>query len=88
MNHSHRNELIEVFSEICRIVPYMRFGQLLALLSERADLPYSNPTIEADDEELLPVAREYLESLKQLPDEYFAEQMRTHRESGQYQVAG
>ena len=87
MNQDNRTELIEVFSEICRVAPYMRFGQLLAQLSDRADLPYSNPFIEAEDHELLPVAREYLESLLALPKEYLAEQTRAHRESVPFQVA-
>jgi len=76
-----RTELLSVFSEISQRVPYLRLGQLLAILADRAELPYDNPVLEAEDNELLSPAREYLEEVKALPEEYLDEQIRVHRES-------
>lgn len=88
MNHEVRSELISTLTEISRVAPYYRYGQLLALVADRAEQPYANPVCEADDEELLPAARDFLDSLKALPESYLADQIRAHRESDLVRAAG
>lgn len=88
MNTNKRSELLSVVSEIILLVPYLRFGQILALIADRAELPYANAWVEAEDQELLPAAREYLDELKALPEGYLAMQIQAHRESASYPVAG
>jgi hypothetical protein len=80
MNIEARTELMAVLTEISRIAPYYRLGQLVSLLSEMADTPYRYVVPEIEDEELLPVAREFLETMRRLPASSHDEQIRGHLE--------
>ena len=81
MNIQARTELMAVLCEISKLVPFYRLGQLLLVLAEQAEVPYQNVIADIEDEELLPVAREFLEAMKRLPPESIAEQIRAHLES-------
>ena len=82
MNIAARNELMAVLSEIGTIAPYFRLGQLIALLTDRADHPYTlHPIADIEDEELLPAAKEFLEIMRRLPAESHEVQIRAHLES-------
>jgi hypothetical protein len=90
MNIAARAELMKVLTEISELTPFIRLGQLLTNLSEDVDAPWAGNVREVEDEELLPVAREYLQTLRRLPPESIADQIRGHLESDQYarQAAG
>lgn len=81
MNIPARTELMAVLTEISRVAPYYRLGQVIALLTDRADHPYTaSPIADIEDEELLPVAKEFLETLRNLPLESHETQIRAHAE--------
>jgi hypothetical protein len=81
MNIAARNELMQVLTELSRLQPYIRLGQLVAILTDKADVPYRNPIPDIEDEELLPAAKNYLATLRQLPPDYLEQQTRAHLES-------
>ena len=82
MNIEARNELMAVLTEISRIAPYVRLGQLLGILTDRVEHPYTvSPVMDIEDEELLPAAKEYLDILRQMPPESHEVQIRSHLES-------
>jgi len=64
MPETTRSELLHVITRIGTLAPDLRLGQLVALLADRADTPYTaNPVSDIEDDELLPAAREFLELL-------------------------
>jgi hypothetical protein len=82
MNIEARNELMAVLTEISRIAPYIRLGQLLGILTDRTEHPYTvSPVMDIEDEELLPAAKEFLELVRRRPLESHAEQIRGHLDS-------
>ena len=90
MNIAARTELMAVLTELSTLMPYMRLGQLISYLAERAETPWTFVVPEIEDEELLTVTKELLEDMKRLPPEHFADQIRGHLESDRYaqQAAG
>jgi hypothetical protein len=74
-----------VLTELSHLMPYMRLGQLIAYLTDRAEVPYSNTVPEIEDEDLLPVAKEFLEAMRKIPESH-AEQIRGHLESSKYAI--
>jgi hypothetical protein len=89
MNIEARTELMSVLTEISRIAPYYRLGQLIAVLTDRADHPYTtSPIADIEDEELLPAAKEFLEVIRRMPPESHAVQIRAHLDSGARAGAG
>lgn len=65
MNAEPSHELLSVISEILTVVPSLRLGQLLGILTDRTDHPYtSNPIVDIEDEELLPAAYEFLLAMR------------------------
>lgn len=80
MNIPARVELMEVLTEIGQLVPYYRLGQLICIIAERAEVEYVDLVANIEDEELLPAAKEFLESMRRRPPEHIAEQIRLHQE--------
>ena len=65
MKAEMKNELLTVISEILMLAPSLRLGQLLGILTDQTDHPYStNPIVDIEDDELLPAANEFLEVLR------------------------
>jgi hypothetical protein len=89
MNIAARTELMAVLTEISRIAPYIRLGQLVAILTDRTDHPYTaSPIADIEDNELLPAARELLEVFRNMPPESHAAQMQAHLASEARPTAG
>jgi hypothetical protein len=87
MNIEARNELMAVLTEISRIAPHIRLGQLLGILTDMTEHPYTvSPICDIEDVELLPAARTFLEDMRRLPPESHEAQIRTHLESDAEQV--
>ena len=81
MNIEARNELMAVLTEISRIAPYIRIGQLIGILTDMTEHPYTvSPICDIEDEELLPAAKTFLEDMRRLPPESHEAQMRAHLE--------
>ena len=79
MNADARNELMAVLTEIGRVAPYLRLGQLLCILADRAEHPYTAyPVADIEDAELLPAAREFLSLMRSLPAELHDAEARAH----------
>lgn len=88
MNIQARNELMETLAEISRIAPFYRLGQLVGILVDMTDHEYTaSPISDIEDEELLPAAKEFLESLRRRPPESIQDQIRAHLESERTPVA-
>jgi hypothetical protein len=82
MNIEARTELMAVLTEISRMAPYYRLGQLIGLLTDMTDHPYTvSPVMDIEDEELLPAAKDFLEDLRQRTPESLEQQIRAHLES-------
>ena len=82
MNIAARTELMQTLTEISRIAPYVRLGQLVCLLTDRAEHDYTlHPVADIEDEELLPSAKRFLENMRRLDPESHADQIRAHLES-------
>ena len=65
MNVEARNELMEVLTEISRISPEIRLGQLVCWLTDLTDTKYTtSPVSDIEDEELLPAAKRHLALLR------------------------
>ena len=65
MKTESKNELLTAISEILDLAPSLRLGQLLGILTDQTDHPYStNPIVEIEDDELLPAANDFLEVLR------------------------
>lgn len=89
MNIEARNELMVVLTEIGRIAPYIRLGQLIGILTDMTEHPYTvSPICDIEDEELLPAAKTFLEDLRRLPPESHEAQTRAHLESDAYPRPG
>ncbi len=56
-----RDELIHLISEISRLAPELRLGQLIANLAMKARGPNVEGIWDCEDEEFLPAARRLLE---------------------------
>jgi len=76
MNVEARTELMSVLTELSQLWPEMRLGQLVAYLTDRADVPYRNAIPEIEDEEMLPAAREVLANARRRHAEQLLEQSR------------
>ncbi len=76
MTTDARTELMAVLTELSQLWPEMRLGQLVAYLTDRADVPYRNAIPEIEDEEMLPAAREVLEVARRRHAERLLEQNR------------
>ena len=64
MMQSKRSELLDHLARIGELAPNLRLGQLIALLTDRADTPYTaSPVADIEDEEILEPAREFLATL-------------------------
>lgn len=65
MKTESKNELLSAISEILDLAPSLRLGQLIGILTDQTDHPYSlNSIVDIDDDELLPAANEFLEVLR------------------------
>ncbi len=79
MNVEARRELMAVLDQISELVPYIRLGQLLGILVDQSDHPYTaSPICDIEDAELLPAAREFLANIQSLPAEHLKSQMESH----------
>jgi hypothetical protein len=62
---TQRTELMALLTRIGELAPDFRLGQLIALLTDRADTPYTaHPIADIEDEELIGAAKEFLATLE------------------------
>ena len=62
---SMRGELLGLIARIGEVAPDFRLGQLIALLTDRADTQYTaSPIADIEDAELIGAAKEFLDSLE------------------------
>ena len=60
MARSDRDELLGLITRIGELAPDFRLGQLIALLTDRTETPYTaSPIADIEDVELLAAAREF-----------------------------
>jgi hypothetical protein len=79
MNIKARKELMTVLDQISELAPYIRLGQLVGILVDQTDHPYTaSPICDIEDAELLPAAREFLANIQALPPEYLKSQIESH----------
>ena len=64
MIHPVRQQILRVLADVSIYCPDVRFGQLLANLSYLAKGPTNEAIWDMDDEELLTVAKQHLETLR------------------------
>ena len=65
MSVEARNELMEVLTEISRLSPEMRLGQLVCWLTDMTEHEYTaSPVADIEDVELLPAAKRHLALLR------------------------
>ncbi len=64
MMTAQRTELLQAIQEISELYPDMRLGQLLCNLASMACGSKPEGVWDAEDEELLPAARQLLDSLR------------------------
>jgi hypothetical protein len=63
--NENRREQLSLVTDILEVAPSLRLGQLLGILTDRTDHPYTtNPVADVEDHELLPAARELLKDLR------------------------
>lgn len=73
MNHSIRDELLQVLSGFGEHAPDMRFGQLIANLAFLARASGASDVWEVEDAELLEAARSHLRDLERRSEALHAE---------------
>lgn len=75
MKNEATRELLGTLSEILTYAPDLRLGQLLGILADRADVPYTAPNliVEVEDAELLQPAKDFLEVMRKRHEEIIRE---------------
>jgi hypothetical protein len=75
MKSAATQELLETLGAILNFAPDFRLGQLIGVLTDRVDHPYTlNPMVDIEDEELLPAAKDFLEVMRKRHEEIVREQ--------------
>ena len=75
MEDSQTHEILNVLEELRRVRPTLRFGQLVATVAMQARGPVKSATWDVEDPQFLLAARDFLENLKRIDPEAFADRV-------------